>query len=185
MLTCAVIIGALLLVSIVLPVNIGILPDLWLLYGSHLSNWHTICTQMPDFHNTYSSSLDLTTHCIYPPLFLKNSFFFTTTWLLWCTPIIIINTFWNKYRFVSPSSKKSSKINLKHMHKGYYPTCQCWSIAPTTQNGITYRTLSVMHNAQICLSLSCRFYKSVLKMTKNTFGCTIFFTTWIYMYFLV
>ncbi len=28
--------------TIVLPIDIAIFPDLWLLYGSHLSNWYTI-----------------------------------------------------------------------------------------------------------------------------------------------
>ncbi len=52
----------------------------------------------------------------------------------WCTHVTIINAFWNKYRFVSPSSKNRTKVNLKHMHKGYYTACQCWSIVPVTPN---------------------------------------------------
>ncbi len=69
--------------------------------------------------------------------------------IFWCTHFTIINAFWNKYRFVSPSSKNRTKVNLKHMHKGYYTACQCWSIVPVTPN---------MHPIGICqLCMTLRF----------------------------
>ncbi len=71
-------------------------------------------------------------------------------------------------------------MNLNNMRKGYYTARQCWvNRASYTKYASHNRTLSVMHDAQICWSLNYCFYKSALKITnktvENTFGCTIIF----------
>ncbi len=95
---------------------------------------------------TYSSSLP-SHSLLLSSLVLSKCYYYNL--ILWCTPITIISTFWNKYRFLSPSFKNLTKMNLKHMYKGYYTACLCWSIVPATQNMHPIIGLSVMHDAQI------------------------------------
>ncbi len=160
-------------VSIVLPIDIGIFPDLWLLYGSRLQTGIQLCTQMPDFHNNLFFITVLT---------LIASILLGPQLLLLLQPDFLIHSyhyhqyFWNKYRFVSPSSNNLIKMNLKHMHKGYYPACQCWSNAPVTPNmhpiiglcqlRMTLRFFGYWFELLIW-DLSYCFYKSALKMTKK------------------
>ncbi len=70
---------------------------------------------------TYSSSLP-SPSLLLSSLVLNNLFYYYNL-ILSCTHITIINTFWTKYRFVSPSSKDLTKMNLKLMHKVYYAVC--------------------------------------------------------------
>ncbi len=130
MLTCAVIIGASLPVSIVMTVDTGIFPDLWLLYGSHLSNRHTIMytnawlPQQPILHHCPH------THCFYPPWSSTTSFITPTTWF--SDALISLSSILSEIS--TDLSLHLPKMNLKHMHKGYYTACQCWSIEPATPN---------------------------------------------------
>ncbi len=75
--SCSVITGALLPVSIVMPIDIGIFPDLWLLYGSHLSNWHTII-----YPNAWLPQQPIIHHCpqCFYPLWSSTSCIITTPW---------------------------------------------------------------------------------------------------------
>ncbi len=128
MLTCSVFS---LPVSIVLLIDIGIFPDLWLWITSFKLAYNNVLKCLPSIA-TYSSSLP-SPSLLLSSLVLNNLFYYYNL-IFWCTIITIINTFWNKYGFVSPSSKNLTKMNLKHLHKGYYTACQCWSIVPATAN---------------------------------------------------
>ncbi len=164
MLTCAVIIGASLSVSIVLPIGIGIFPDLWLLYGSHLSNWYTILypnawlPQQPILHHCPHL------HCFYPLWSSTQTYFITTTWF--SDALLSLSSIPSEIS--TDLSLHLTKMNLKHMHNGYYTACQCWLIVPATPN-----MHPIIGLCQLCMTL--RYFglwvkctKSALKMTKKT-----------------
>ncbi len=143
MLTRAVIIGASLSVSIVMPIDIVIFPDLWLLCGSHRSNWRTIM-----YPNAWLPQQPILHHCPHPrcfyPPWSSTTCFITSTWF--SGSLISLSSILSEIR--TDLSHHLPKMNLKHMNEGYYTACQCWSIEPATE-----KMHPIIALCQLCMTL--------------------------------
>ncbi len=129
----------------------GIFPDLWLLYDHILQTaWLP-----PILHHCPHP------HRFYPPWSSATSFI-TTTWFsdALISLSAILSEITTDLFFHLP------KMNLKHMYKCYCTARQC------SVNSASYTIHPIIGLCQLCMTLrfwflSCCFYKSLLKMTKN------------------
>ncbi len=120
---------------------------------------------MPDFHSNLFFITAPHTHCFYPP---------GPQQLVLLQPDFLMHSYHYHQYFLSTDLSLHLPKLLQNEPKTCIKAIKLPAKLPVLFNKASYtkyashnRTLSVLHDAQMCWSLSYCFYKSALKMTKK------------------